>query len=566
LVFPFFVSPGMRVIAVVILALAQFNFCLAQRDLGVRPDESGGPLIYEQAAYDVKSYDITIEVIPEEKKIIASSLITAKIVQPIDWFVVDLKDNFIISEIKEGNRQLNFERRAGKLWIKLPMTKQPNDTVAIKISYSGEPRVAPRPPWVGGFVWNKTADGSDWIGVACQADGADLWLPVKDHPSDKPESVALHVTVPKGLYVASIGKLKKLEEIKDNKLIFHWYMSNPINNYNITLNIAPYKIIEDEYKSVDGSRFPVIFYALPEHYEKAKDIVLQAKKFLAFYEKYLGPYPFRSEKLGIVETPYLGMEHSTIIAYGNDFKNNEYGFDWLLLHELGHEWWGNLVTNADWKDFWLHEGFQSFMDTLYVEEIAGSEAYFKHMLSRMKQIRNKQPVAPIASSFSYQVYMAAPDYLKSDGDIYNKGAYILHTLRYLIGDVAFFKALRKMAYPTPAMEKLKNGYQVRFATTDDFIRIAEQESNMKLDWFFRVYLRQPALPKLVVRKIDGKTELSWETPDNFEFPMPVEIELNGKLMRIEMHRGKALIESSASDLKIDPRGWILKTVDFKTQY
>jgi aminopeptidase N len=237
-----------------------------------------------------------------------------------------------------------------------------------------------------------------------------------------------------------------------------------------------------------------------------------------------------------------------------------------LLHELGHEWWGNLVTNADWKDFWLHEGFQSFMDTLYVEEIADSEAYFKHMLSRMKQIRNKQPVAPLTPSFSYQVYMLAPDYLKSDGDIYNKGAYILHTLRYLIGDVAFFKALRKMAYPTPAMEKLKNGYQVRFVTTDDFITIAEQESNMKLDWFFRTYLRQPALPKLVVKKIDGKTELSWETPDNLEFPMPVEIELNGKLTRVEMHRGKALIENSPSDLKIDPRGWILKIVDFKTQY
>ncbi|MCS6874229.1 MAG: M1 family metallopeptidase [Pyrinomonadaceae bacterium] len=535
----------------------------SQREFKDRPDESGGVLIYEQAAYDVTSYDISVEVFPSDKKISASVLIRAKIVQPVDRFVVDLKENFDVRQVLERNRELQFERRGGKLWIKFMETKQPGESVSVEISYSGAPRVAPNPPWVGGFVWTKTADGSDWIGVACQGDGADLWLPVKDHPSDRPDRVNLKVTVPKGLYVASNGKLRKIESSLEGKSTFYWQMSSPINNYNITLNIAPYKLIEDKYKSIDGTVFPIIFYALPESYEKAKDIVSQTKRFLAFYEKYLGPYPFRKEKLGIAETPYLGMEHSTIIAYGSDFKNNEYGFDWLMLHELGHEWWGNLVTASDWRDFWLHEGFQSFMDTLYVEEVAGIEAYLEQMRERMNRVKNKKAIAPLEPKFAYQVYMAEPDYKKSDGDIYDKGACVLHTLRYLIGDEVFFRSLRRMAYPREEMERSKKGIQARFVTTDEFINIVERESGMQLRWFFNVYLRQPELPELFVQQANEKTKIFWKTPYKTEFPMPVEVEVEGKIIRLEMKGGQGAIEYPISSIKVDPRGWILKRVVFE---
>jgi aminopeptidase N len=537
----------------------------SQRDLGVRPTDTGGPLMPEQAAYDVKNYDISARIFPDRKAISGETIISANIVSPTNVFVVDLDTPFEVSfvglvEGTDAPKSLKFERRMGKIWIWFPMTKQPGEQVKVAVRYAGTPRVAPKPPWVGGFMWEKTADGSDWIAIACQNDGADLWFPVKDHPSDEADSVALHITVPNNLYVATNGKLQRINENEEDTHTFNWLMSNPINNYNVVLNIAPYKIVEQNYKSVSGETFPIMFYALPESAEKAKDIVNQTAKFLDFYEKYLGPYPFRAEKLGIAETPHLGMEHSTIIAYGNKFKNNEFGFDGLMFHELGHEWWGNLVTASDWRDFWLHEGFESFMDTLYLEEIKGKDAYLNAMKARAKNTRNMQPVAPREAKIAYQVYMAAPEYTKGDGDIYGKGAVILHTLRYLIGDETFFRALRHQAYPTKEMEKITTGKQTRFATTDDFKQIAEEESKMDLDWFFEVYLRQPKLPRLITETKGDKIELSWETPNNLPFPMPIEVEMNGKTQKIEMKTGKAEVSWNGKDMPVfDRDGWILKT-------
>ncbi len=550
------------VVFCVVLILVTSTF--AQRELGVRPTDTGGPLMPEQAAYDVKHYDISARVFPDKKAISGETIITANIISPTNVFVVDLDTPYTVSfaSLVEGTdapKSLKFERRTTKIWIWFPMTKQPGEQVKVAVRYAGVPRIAPRAPWIGGFMWEKTADGSDWIAIACQNDGADLWYPSKDHPSDEADSVSLHITVPNNLYVAANGKLQTINENEEDTRTFYWLMSNPINNYNISLNIAPYKIIEQNYKSVAGETFPIIFYALPESAEKAKDIVSQTVKFLDFYEKYLGPYPYRTEKLGIAETPHLGMEHSTILAYGNKFKNNEHGFDWLQLHELGHEWWGNLVTASDWRDFWLHEGFQSFMDTFYLEEIKGREVYLNAMKQRAKATRNMQAVAPRESKIAYQVYMAEPDFLKSDGDIYGKGAVILHTLRYLMGDEAFFRTLRRQAYPAKEMEKITTGAQNRFATTDDFKQIAEEESKMDLDWFFEVYLRQPKLPKLVTKTNGDKIEISWNVPDNLPFPMPVEFETNGKTQKIEMKNGKAEIIWDGKTMPVfDKNGWILK--------
>nr|MDQ3043205.1 M1 family metallopeptidase [Acidobacteriota bacterium] len=508
-----------KLLQVVGFLLIAVQISYPQRELGARPTDTGGVLIYEQAAYDVKSYDISLRVNPQDKSIAGSTMVTANIISPTNVFVLDLDTPLTVSGVSlfknfHKSDDLKYERREGKIWIWFPMTKQVGETVSIVVAYSGVPRVAPRAPWVGGFMWEKTADGSPWIAIACQNDGADIWFPVKDHPSDEADSVALHITVPENLYVATVGKLRKIDKNADGTRTFDWLMSNPVNNYNVVLNIAPYKIIEDKYTSVAGETFPVIFYALPESFEKAGDIIRQTKDFLKFYEEKLGPYPVRSEKLGIAETPHLGMEHSTIIAYGNKFKNNADNFDGLMLHELGHEWWGNLVTASDWRDFWIHEGFQSLMDELYVEKLKGREIYEARMAERMKRTRNMQAVAPREAKIAYQVYMVAPDYLKSDGDIYGKGAVVLHTLRYLIGDEAFFRALRRMAYPTKEREKFTDGRQTRLVTTDDFLQIAEEESKMDLDWFFEVYLRQPKLPRIIANANGNKMNLRWDAPDN----------------------------------------------------
>lgn len=554
---------GFMVIFVLLLGVSSTSVH-AQRELGVRPTDSGGPLMPEQAAYDIKSYDLDLRINPAEQSIKGVLTAQALIVHPTAWFVLDLDPPLTVDSVAlvnpAGNSQaLSFERRAGKLWIAFPLTKQPGENVRVRVSYGGKPRVAPHPPWTGGFVWAKTAGGQPWIGVACQSDGADLWFPVKDHPSDEPETVSLHFNVPQPLVVASNGSLRSVVRNQDGTQTFNWFVSNPINNYNITLNVAPYKTIQDKYASVSGAVVPVTFWVLPEDYDKGRALVKQTKEYLRFFEEYLGPYPFRSEKVGIAQTNYLGMEHQTIIAYGNNFKFDADGFDWLMFHELGHEWWGNLVTASDWRDFWIHEGFQSFMDTFYLERLRGKDAYFKGMTNRMKSLRNMQPVAPRESRTTVQVYMAGPDYLRSDGDIYGKGAVILHTLRYLIGDKPFFVALRRMAYPDPSSEKLTNGRQVRFTTTDDFQRIAETASGARLDWFFEVYLRQPKLPRLLSERKGNQLELRWEAPEGLPFPMPVEVQIGNSTRRYEMASGSVTVPIEAGKtVVVDPQNWILK--------
>jgi len=373
----------------------------------------------------------------------------------------------------------------------------------------------------------------------------------------------MHITVPDPLIATGPGKFEGVKKNNDTTSTYNWHMTNPIANYSLVFNAAPYKTVEDTYKSISGETLPIIFYVISEDFEKAPRLVEEQKKYLAFYEKYLGPYPFRTQKVGIVETPHLGMEHSTDIAYGNQFKFNADGTDWLLLHEFGHEWWANLVTASDWKDFWLHEGFQSYMDTLYQEYLHGQDAYLKAMAGRVKGLRNQQPVAPREPKISYQVYMSAPDYVNSDGDIYGKGALILHTLRYLIGDEKFFKALHHMAYPTKEMETYTDGRQERLVTTDDFLTIAEQDSGMKLDWFFELYLRQPKLPRLLEASASDcqakcTFNLQWETPNNMPFPMPVDVVVDGKAQRVEMPNGKGSVIYSGKPPVIDPNGWVLK--------
>ncbi len=531
-----------------------------QRELGVRPTDTGGPLMFEQAVYDVRSYDVSVRVDPAAKSIDGVTKMSAKVVIPTNVIVLDLDTPFAVKSVTESGQNIAWKRKGGRLYLHFPMTKQVGDPIETAVVYSGVPRVAPRPPWIGGFMWTKTPSGADWVSVALQNDGADLLFPCKDHPSDKPAEVKMHISVPDPLVATGPGKLVEVKKVANNYSTYSWHMTNPISNYSVVFNAAPYKVVKDTIKSIGGD-FPVEFYVLPEHEDKAASLIAETKKYNAFFEKYLGPYPFRSQGLKISETPHLGMEHSTNIAYGNNFKYTPEGLDWLMLHEYGHEWWANLVTASDWRDFWIHEGFQSFMDTLYTEETQGKAAYFAGMKARAKATRNMQPVAPREPKIAYQVYMAEPDYEKSDGDIYGKGAVILHTLRYLLGDEAFFRAVRRMSYPDKRMEMMADGKQTRLVNTDDFLTIAEQESKMKLDWFFELYLRQPKLPVLRSEVAGDKLKLSWETPNSIPFPMPVEVELGGKITRVEMENGSGEISLGGQKPVIDPNGWILRKAD-----
>jgi aminopeptidase N len=548
-----------------LLTLFHTYYVFAQRDLGARPTNSGGVLMPEQAAYDVKHYDLNLSVNPQEQSIKGVLTVKASIVKSIDKFVLDLDTPLTVESVAliNGKKEetLKFERTADKIWINFPKKQRAGKTVDVRVAYFGKPRAAPRPPWVGGFVWSKTVDGSPWFATAVQNDGADLWFPVKDHPSDKAETFSLHFTVPEPLIAASNGKLQSVVQNNDGTQTFNWYVSQPASNYVIALNVAPYKVIEDKMQSVAGDTIPMAFYVLPEHYEKGQELINKTKDYVRFFEEYLGPYPFRADKLGIAETPHLGMEHQSIIAYGNEFKYDADGVDTLMFHELGHEWWANLVTASDWNGFWIHEGFQSFMDGLYKEKLKGRESFVNSLTARIKNTKNIKPVAPREPRTTVEMYMLPPDYTKSDSDIYGKGALILNTLRFYLGDAAFFKALRRMAYPDPKMERVTNGKQTRLVTTDDFLRIAEQQSGKKLDWFFELYLRQHTLPKLIAETKSNQLILRWETPNKMPFPMPIEVKIAGKTKRYEMPGRTATISlPKDAEYIIDPNGWLLKSL------
>ncbi len=537
-----------------------FGACSSQAQPAPAIMDSGGPLMPEQAAYDVTFYRLNLALDPAERALQGEATIHATMVQPQDFLVLDLDTVFTVRHVvTDTGSPLSFHRRGGKLWVYLGETIAPQTPVVVTVAYDGKPRVAQRAPWDGGFVWAETPDGQPWIATAVQGEGADLWWPCKDHPSDEPDSLALQVTVPRGLVVAANGKLRERVELGET-VRYDWFVSTPINNYGVAINVAPYRELAGTFTSVTGENVPMFLWVLPSRYEDGKWLFEEMKAHLNFYERVLGPYPWRADKYGVAHTPHLGMEHQTIIAYGSDFDAEPDGFDWLHHHELGHEWWGNLVTAWDWRDFWIHEGFCSYMQALYAEELHGAAGYHEQMRRKRGTIRNVKPLAPRASQTTDQMYFIDANRGVSNSDIYNKGAWVLHTLRFAIGDSLFAQSLRRFAYPTPEMERVTDGSQARFVSTDDYLVLVNALTGRDLSWFFEVYMRQPELPRLVTEREESTLRLRWEVPGNLPFPMPIAIAVDGVVQRVEMQEGQAVVAlpTPTATVIVDPENWVLQ--------
>lgn len=526
--------------------------------------DSGTPMPHEQACFDVEHYDLALKVDPKTKSIAGSLTMRARVVSKSSSILLDLDELLNVTTVRRAGKALEFTREAGRIRVRgIAELGRVGDTFEITVEYGGVPRAAPHAPWDGGFTWSSTPSGAPWVATTCQGEGADLWWPSKDQPSDEPDSMDLRISVPEPLVCASNGKLVEVTPAEAGWRTYHWHVSTPINNYSVALNIAPYATVEGTMTSIAGETFPLVYYVLPENREKGKKLFEEIKLDLAFFESVFGPYPFRADKYGVAETPHMGMEHQTITAYGNNYSGNpwgaEQGFDFLLHHEMAHEWWALLVTAKNWNDFWIHEGLGTYAQALYAERLHGAAAYRQVMSEQRKGIANRGAVAPREPHTSQEMYFTSIWKESPAGDIYSKGSWITHTLRYLLGDEVFFRVLRRFAYPDPALEKITDGGQCRFATTDELLAIAEKESGRDLAWFWELYLRQPALPKLLAEVRGGSLHLRWETPDKLPFPMPVDVEIAGILHRVQMPEGKAQVSLGGTETyALDPQHWILR--------
>ncbi len=530
------------------LVLVQPTVLPAQAPLA---NASGGELRPAQACYDVLHYELALRVDPAEQRIDGSLQLRAKVVTTCSAIELDLDQALRVERVSVFDNAGLFTHQDGRIVIELGAEHPAGTELLLVVHYGGRPRVAKNPPWSGGFTWAKTGDGRPWIATSCQGEGADLWWPCKDHPSDKPDGVDLRITVPKDLVVASNGVLVDDAIGQDGWRTFHWQVRSPISNYCIALNIAPYRELRDTYTSVTGEKVPFVLYVLPEALDDARPFVQQFQDHLRWFEKTLGPYPFRHEKYGVAHTPHLGMEHQSIIAYGNGFRDRDY--DWLHHHELAHEWWGNLVTCRDWKDMWIHEGFGTYMQALYLESVGGAVRYQREV-GRWRAL-NRGPVAPREVRSSQQIYFGPG----GSNDIYFKGALVLHTLRWLLGDESFRQSLREFCYPTEAARKATDGTQVRLVDTGDFVALCTRLHGEDLGWYFDAMVHEAQPPRLEEEVKDGVLHLRWRVPGDRPFPLPVPVQVggkDGKVVRVAMPDGAGSVRVGERAATIDPDGWL----------
>ena len=516
---------------------------------------SGGVMPAEQKRVNFDHAELHFVVHPQTQSLDGNAVLTFTAKSPTDVILLDLDRNLPIGAITLDGKPVAagaWSNPEGRLRIKLPTTLATGAQVRVGVRYGGKPHVAKHAPWDGGFVWSHTDDGQPWVASAVEGEGCDLFWPCIDQPTGEPDLVDTYVTVPKSLAAPGNGVLVGITEEGDSHT-YHWRIKHP-DTYAISINVGPFEELAADYHSRYGNTIPMEFWYLRGQKAQAQKLFDSFPQMIDFFEQEIGPYPFGDEKMGVVETPHLGMEHQTLNAYGNNYRQNGYGFDQLLQHEFAHEWFGNQVTNADWDDMWLHESFGTYMQPLYSQYIGGDMDYFSWLHQLRLMVHNRQPIVSGSSKTEEQVY----DEKNGPGqDIYNKGAVMLHSLRQLIGDRDFFTSIRWLVYGRP--DPKPGNFSPRYASTDDFVKIVDKVTGRKLDWFFDVYLRDAALPKLVTEHHGDTLALHWVTEHGKPFPMPVEVQVGEQVHVLPMADGRGQLQVPAGSLLIvDPRSKLLR--------
>ncbi|MUP46323.1 M1 family peptidase [Gramella sp. BOM4] len=480
-------------------------------------DSLRGSLRPERTNYDVRKYHLKLKVKPEEKSISGSNIITFKVVNDMPVMQLDLFENMKIDSILYQDRTLDYERKHNAVFINFEKALKKGITDSIEFFYHGNPIEARNAPWDGGFVWEEDQEGNPWVGVAVQGTGASLWYPNKDHQSDEPEAAQIDIAVPNGLMNVSNGRFVGKTELGNGFTEWRWEVVNPINNYNIMINIGNYVHFSDKYKDLD-----LDYYVLPYNLEKAKEQFEQVQGMMkCFYEK-MGPYPFVEDGFKLIETPYLGMEHQSAVAYGNKYMNGYLGsdisgtgiglnWDYIIIHESGHEWYGNSITAKDIADMWIQEGFTSYTEAIYIECNWGKEKAQQYLKGTRRNLGNR---GTIIGDYGVNA--------EGSGDMYFKGANLLNMIRSIYDDdELWWETLRDYT------ETFKH----KTITTEDTEKFFDDATEVDLEPVFEQYLRRASLPELQFKTENGKIQYKWKA-DVKNFKMPVDVFIGDEEVRL----------------------------------
>ena len=547
--------PFARCLLAAALASTAFSAHAAQPALSDTTAASGLPRAAEQEAVAFERAELSFKVDPARKWLDGDATLTFLAAKPIDRLVVDLDRNYRVALVELDGVAIDsahWRNPEGRMTVDLPKSMAAGARTTLRIRYAGNPHVANKAPWDGGFVWATAPTGEPWVATAVQGEGCDLLWPCIDHPQGEPLEVVQHVSVPAPLVAAGNGIAEGMDE-KDGWRTYHWRAKQP-NTYAIALNIGPYELLQAEYKSRFGNIIPLRFWYLKGNRAKADGLFAEFAPMLEFFEETIGPYPFADEKMGVAETPHLGMEHQTINAYGNDYRKADAGYDWLLQHEFAHEWFGNQLTHLDWDDFWLHEGFGSYMQPLYLQWLRGDMEYMAALMKQRAAIVNRYPVISGRGLPENEVYKPGEG---PGNDVYYKGSLTLHTLRGLIGDDAFFRATRELVYGTATPRP--GNFKPRYASTADFIAIVNRITGKDLGWFFDGYLRSAKLPELLASREGNVLSLRWKTQGDTLFPLPVQVRVGDRIVDVAMTGGVGRVDLPAgATYTLDPHSRVLR--------
>jgi aminopeptidase N len=504
---------------------------------------SGGKLNPLQAIMDIKHYTLRLDIDIPAKKINGSAEIELVLSQTTDTLLFNLVHLLTVQNIKVNEKDISFLQKDDKIYI-VSSERFKKGAQKIKISYGGEPPVAVKPPWNGGFTWTKDAKGNPWVVINCQLQGATVYFPCKDHPSDEPDNgVDLFITVPKELVVAGPGLLQNVRTEK-TKATYHWKTNYTISNYCVVFNIAKYKLVEKKYTTTSGNTVPMQFYVLEEDVAFAEHALEIKERDTRILEKYFGEYPWVKEKIGLAEVPNPGMEHQTMVTYGDKFRYQKVGdqdYDANLFHEYAHEWWANKVTNTDWAHMWIQEGIATYAEALCFRELAGENAYNEVIDGHRKSIRNRKPVVQGEGITMSDTY---------NNDVYVKGSFFMHTLRCVMGDALFFPTLKELA-TNPAYT-----YH-NFVNTTDVEQLFSKRAGRNLKPLFDLYLRTTDLLDIVVAQT-GPQDYNIKL-NNFTMSLPVEITTDAGIQKLMVGKEGVTVTSNTPP-SIDAKGAYLKKI------